>query len=203
MGRVRLFFFWSLSLCVFFFPKIEISFLWPLWTQISVSEGCSNFTFFVFEGEARAVRYKFDIFFAFDTSRYTYTTLLFILQRCSVLLLLFLVSRISIFLLLLLLFAQPTLDVVSIESDIFFKLGRGGRRGRFPDGDGLELDANVAGEARDGVRVVFGQVDDVHRLPSLSIFELEEDGEDGGAGFRGRERRGVDGDVLSFFVFGL
>ena len=87
------------------------------------SEGCSNS---FHEGEARKVRYKFDIFFAFDTSRYTYTTLLFILQRCSVLLLLFLVSRISIFLLLLLLFAQPTLDVVSIESDIFFKLGRGG-----------------------------------------------------------------------------
>ena len=145
------------------------------------------------------MRHKFDIFFAFDTCRYTYTTLLFILQRCSVLLL-FLVSRISIFLLL---FAQPTLDVVSIESDIFFKLGRGGRRGRFPDGDGFELDANVAGESRDGVGVVFGQVDDVHRLPSLSIFELEEDGEDGGAGFRGRERRGVDGDVLSSFVFGL
>jgi hypothetical protein len=55
------------------------------------------YVFRFYEGEARKVRYKFDIFFAFDTCRYTYTTLLFILQRCSVLLLLFLVSRISIF----------------------------------------------------------------------------------------------------------
>ena len=72
-------------------------------------------------------RYKFnDIFFAFDTSRYTYTTLLFILQRRSFLPLLLFYLEFLYFLLLLLLFAQPTLDVVSIESDIFFKLGRGG-----------------------------------------------------------------------------
>jgi len=89
--------------------------------------GCSNFT--VRGGSARRAvrRYKFnDIFFAFDTSRYTYTTLLFILQRRSFLPLLLFYLEFLYFLLLLLLFAQPTLDVVSIESDIFFKLGRGG-----------------------------------------------------------------------------
>ena len=93
---------------------------------------------------------------------------------------------------------QPTLDVLSIESDIFFKLGRGGCGGCFSNGDGFELDANVAGEARNCLGVVFGQVDDVYRVLLLGFFELEEDGEDRRAGFRGRERGGVDGDVCSF-----
>lgn len=99
-GRVRLFFFWSLSLCVFFFRENPRSlfFFGAIGDSNLRFGGVLKFYVFRFyEGEARKVRYKFDIFFAFDTCRYTYTTLLFILQRCSVLLLLFLVSRISIF----------------------------------------------------------------------------------------------------------
>jgi hypothetical protein len=82
---VRLVFFWF-----FFFCEIdEISFLQLIKNLIMwQSEGAQILRFAVRGGSARRAvrRYKFnDIFFAFDTSRYTYTTLLFILQRRSLL----------------------------------------------------------------------------------------------------------------------
>ena len=127
-GKREAFDWFFFGLCFFFCEIIEISFLQLIKNLTYVAfGGCSNFT--VRGGSARRAvrRYKFnDIFFAFDTSRYTYTTLLFILQRRSFLPLLLFYLEFLYFLLLLLLFAQPTLDVVSIESDIFFKLGRGG-----------------------------------------------------------------------------
>lgn len=73
------FFFFAKSMRSLFFNSSKIS-------QCGIRRVLKFYVFAVRGGSARRAvrRYKFnDIFFAFDTSRYTYTTLLFILQRRS------------------------------------------------------------------------------------------------------------------------